>query len=62
MPSQATVVNLGDALLEGIAQMRECYMRKAGFRRSMPIRIEEIGWPTGPAAPRRPSSVRCRRW
>ena len=48
VPSQSTVVNLGDALLEGIAQMRECFMRKAGFRRSMPIRIEEIGWPTGP--------------
>ena len=48
VPGSAMVVDLGDALLEGIAQMRECYMRKAGFRRSMPLRIEEIGWPTGP--------------
>ena len=48
VPGRAEIVNLGDALLEGIAQTRECYMRKAGFTRSTPLRIEEIGYPTGP--------------
>ena len=42
------VVNLGDALLEGLAQMRECYMPRAGFGRATPMRVEEIGYPTGP--------------
>ena len=51
VPSQAAVVDLGDAFLEGIAQTRECYMRKAGFSKSVPLRIEETGWPTGPGRP-----------
>ena len=42
------VVNLGDAFLEGLAQMRECYMPRAGFGPGTPIRVEEIGYPTGP--------------
>ncbi|HEU0023938.1 MAG TPA: hypothetical protein VFQ12_04885 [Thermoleophilaceae bacterium] len=42
------VADHGDALLEGLAQMRECFMPKAGFTRSTPLRIEEIGYPTGP--------------
>ena len=42
------VVNLGDAFLEGLAQMRECYMPRAGFGRATPIRVEETGYPTGP--------------
>jgi hypothetical protein len=48
IPPQPVVADLGDAFLEGVAQMRECYMRKAGFKRSVPLRIEETGWPTGP--------------
>jgi hypothetical protein len=48
VPSQAQVVNLGDALLEGLAQVRKCYMRLAGFTAHTPMRIEEIGWPTSP--------------
>jgi hypothetical protein len=48
IPSQAQVVHLGDAFLESVAQVRECYMPKAGFGRRTPIRIEETGWPTGP--------------
>lgn len=48
IPSQAQVVHLGDALLEGLAQVRKCYMPKAGFTTRTPMRIEETGWPTGP--------------
>ena len=42
------VRNPGDALLEAIAQVRECYMPMAGFGPRTPIHIEEIGYPTGP--------------
>jgi hypothetical protein len=38
----------GDALLEGIAQVRECYMPLAGFASRTPIHLEELGYPTGP--------------
>lgn len=48
VPARATIVDYGDAFLEGIAQMRECYMPMAGFGPSTPLRIEETGWPTGP--------------
>lgn len=48
VPSQPEVVHLGDALLEGLAQVRKCYMRVAGFSARTPMRIEETGWPTGP--------------
>ena len=44
----ATIVDLGDAFLEGIAQTRECFMVKAGFTRRTPLRIEETGYGTGP--------------
>jgi hypothetical protein len=44
----AQIVDFGDAFLEGIAQTRECFMPKAGFTRRTPLRIEEIGYPTGP--------------
>ena len=44
----APIVDIGDALLEGIAQTRECFMPKAGFTMATPLRIEEIGYPTGP--------------
>ena len=42
------VVNPGDAMLEAIAQVRECYMPMAGFGQRMPIHLEEFGYPTGP--------------
>jgi hypothetical protein len=44
----ASVVHLGDALLEAIAQVRECYMPLAGFGRRTPIAVDELGYPTGP--------------
>jgi hypothetical protein len=44
----ATFQNAGDALLEGIAQLRDCYMPLAGFGRRTPIHLEELGYPTGP--------------
>jgi hypothetical protein len=44
----AAVVNPGDAMLEAIAQVRECYMPIAGFAPRMPIHLEEFGYPTGP--------------
>ena len=42
------IVDFGDSFLEGVAQLRECYMPKAGFKRSTPLRVEETGYPTGP--------------
>ena len=42
------IVDIGDSFLEGLAQLRECYMPKAGFGSSTPLRIEETGYPTGP--------------
>jgi hypothetical protein len=51
VPALDQVVNLGDAFLEGLAQVRECYMPKAGFNRATPLRIEEVGYPTGPGRP-----------
>ncbi len=42
------VENPGDALLEAVAGVRECYMPMAGFRPRMPIHLEEFGYPTGP--------------
>jgi len=48
MPPSVLIGNYQDAFLEALAQMRECYMPKAGFGRRFPIRIEETGWPTGP--------------
>src|SRR5688572_32333884 len=53
LPNSPPIVNLGDAFLEGLAQMRECYMPKAGFTRSTPLRIEETGYPTGPGRDRK---------
>jgi len=48
VPSQPEIVNYGDALLEALSQVRECYLPKAGFGPKFPLRIEETGWPTGP--------------
>jgi hypothetical protein len=42
------IVNPGDALLEALAQVRECFMPLAGFGPRMPIHLEEVGYPTGP--------------
>jgi hypothetical protein len=61
VPALSQVVNLGDAFLEGVAQVRECYMRKAGFTRSTPMRIEEIGYPTGPGRPDEAAQARALR-
>lgn len=38
----------GDAMLEAIAQVRECFMPLAGFGPLVPMHLEEIGYPTGP--------------
>ena len=38
----------GDSLLEAIAQTRECLMPLAGLGRRVPIRVDELGYPTGP--------------
>jgi hypothetical protein len=40
--------NGGDALLEGVAQVRECYMPLAGFGRKVALNLDELGYPTGP--------------
>lgn len=47
-PALGDVVDTGDALLEGIAQVRECYMPRAGLGARVPLRIEETGWSTDP--------------
>lgn len=47
-PAAAAIATYGDAFLEGLAQVRECYMPMAGFGEKVPLRIEETGWPTGP--------------
>jgi hypothetical protein len=59
LPNSPPIVNLADAFLEGLAQMRECYMTKAGFTRSTPIRIEETGYPTGPGRPDEAAQARA---
>jgi hypothetical protein len=51
VPALAELVSVGDAFIEGVAQTRECYMPKAGFTASTPLRIEETGFPTGPNRP-----------
>lgn len=48
LPPASVIEDYGDAYLEALAQMRECYMPKAGFGPRFPIEIEETGWPTGP--------------
>lgn len=48
LPPAVAIENYADTYLEALAQMRECYMPKAGFGPRFPIRIEETGWPTGP--------------
>jgi hypothetical protein len=48
VPPRSAVRHLGDALLEGLAQVRKCYMPLAGFSARTPMRIEETGSPTGP--------------
>lgn len=48
VPPAVLIDDYGDAFLEALAQMRECYMPRAGFGPRFPIRIEETGWPTGP--------------
>ncbi|HRV59699.1 MAG: hypothetical protein KDB54_01305 [Solirubrobacterales bacterium] len=48
LPPRAAISDYGDAFLEALAQMRECYMPKAGFGSRFPLKIEETGWPTGP--------------
>ncbi len=53
------LVDLGDAFLEGLAMTRECYLPKAGFGRSVPLRIEEIGFPTGPGRPDEAAQARA---
>lgn len=44
----SSYANPGDALIEQIAQTRECLMPLAGFSPRVPIRVDELGYPTGP--------------
>ncbi len=39
----------GDGVLAGLNTLRGCWLRRAGIRRSVPIHVEENGWPTGAA-------------
>jgi hypothetical protein len=47
------LADAGDALLEGLAQTRECFMPLAGLGRRIPLRIEEMGVYTGSSFPGR---------
>jgi hypothetical protein len=42
------VVDYGNAMVEALAVMRRCWMPLAGLDRSVPIHVEENGYPTGP--------------
>lgn len=44
----STYSNPGDALLEAVAQVRECMMPLAGFGPRVPLNVDEVGYPTGP--------------
>jgi hypothetical protein len=46
-----TVVNYGDSMVEALAAMRRCFMPLAGLGRSVPIHVDENGYPTGPGRP-----------
>lgn len=59
LPNSPPIKNLGDSWLEGIAQLRKCYMPRAGFEMSTPIRIEETGYPTGPGRPDEAAQARA---
>jgi hypothetical protein len=37
-----------DGMVAAMSQLRECFMPIAGLGRSVPIHVEENGWPTGP--------------
>ncbi len=37
-----------DAMVQGLGELRDCYMPVAGLGRRVPIHVEENGWPTGP--------------
>ena len=39
--------------------MRECYMPRAGFTPATPLRIEETGFPSGPARPGEAAQARA---
>jgi hypothetical protein len=38
----------GDFVINALSQLRDCFMHEAGIPRSVPIHIEENGYPTGP--------------
>jgi hypothetical protein len=45
------VADYGNSLVEGLAQTRRCLMPLAGLARSVPIHVEENGFPTGAGRP-----------
>jgi len=38
----------GEGILAGLNTLRGCWLRRAGIPRSVPVHVEENGWPTGP--------------
>jgi hypothetical protein len=40
-----------DGMVNAMSQLRECFMPIARLDRSVPIHVEENGWPTGPGRP-----------
>ena len=43
-----TVTDFGNSVVEGLASVRRCWMPLAGLSPSVPIHVEENGYPTGP--------------
>ncbi len=46
-----TVVDFGNSMVEALAATRRCFMPLAGLGRSVPIHVDENGYPTGPGRP-----------
>jgi hypothetical protein len=46
-----TVTDFGNSMVEGLASLRRCWMPLAGLGASIPIHVDENGYPTGPGRP-----------
>jgi hypothetical protein len=47
-PVEPTAGDYADGMVNAMSVLRECFMPIADLGKSIPIRVEENGWPTGP--------------
>ena len=47
-PPVAPAASSGDFVVNALSQMRQCFLREANIPKTVPIHIEENGYPTGP--------------